>query len=266
MLALRLRGTGSLNDNPEARTTWRWLLVGLLWGLIALLNATPLAFLPACVVWLLWRTWKTQALGAILAALVFCTCLAPWIVRNYKVFHTLIPMRGNLGAELYQSVQEEYQGFPWGTTVPLSSSDPAYQRYKSMGEVAYVKQQGTLAHRYIALHLRRFFELACKRFYFFWAGVPHPVEKSVFVEVAREINFSFLSVTGLLGLALSLKNRTPGTRLFLCAFMLIPLPYYFITVQARFRHPLEPLITIFTVYLFRSADRTRAWSIFGEKA
>jgi len=52
---------------------------------------------------------------------------------------------------------------------------------------------------------------------------------------------------------LSLKNRIPGSRLFLWAFLLMPLAYYFLTVQARFRHPLEPLITIFTVYLFRSA-------------
>jgi hypothetical protein len=31
-------------------------------------------------------------------------------------------------------------------------------------------------------------------------------------------------------------------------------------VQARFRHPLEPIICILTVYLFQSADRTRTWS------
>ena len=39
------------------------------------------------------------------------------------------------------------------------------------------------------------------------------------------------------------------------AFVLLPLTYYFITVEARFRHPLEPLIVIFSVYLFQSARR-----------
>jgi hypothetical protein len=42
--------------------------------------------------------------------------------------------------------------------------------------------------------------------------------------------------------------------------VICPFVYYFVTVQARFRHPLEPVICILTVYLFRSADRSRAWS------
>jgi hypothetical protein len=31
-------------------------------------------------------------------------------------------------------------------------------------------------------------------------------------------------------------------------------------VQARFRHPLEPLIAIFSVFLFQAADKRRVWS------
>ena len=38
------------------------------------------------------------------------------------------------------------------------------------------------------------------------------------------------------------------------AFLLIPLPYYLVSVQPRFRHPLEPLIAILAVYLFRSTQ------------
>jgi hypothetical protein len=43
--------------------------------------------------------------------------------------------------------------------------------------------------------------------------------------------------------------------LFALCFLLVPLPYYLVTVQARFRHPLEPLIAILGVYLFRSAEK-----------
>ncbi len=267
VLALRLRAIGE--QQPAAiHTTRRWLLFGLLWGLIALCNSTPLVFLPVCGLWIIAGTWRTPAflpsLGkAALAGLVFCACLAPWVARNYAVFHILIPMRGNLGAELHESVLEEHAGFPWGATVPIADHDPTYLKYKRMGEVTYVHQQDLLAKQYISGHKRRFFELALKRFYFYWVSVPHPIEpgaKGYIVELTREINFCFLSLTGILGLALSLRNRIPGATLFAWAFLLMPLAYYFITVQARFRHPLEPLITIFTVYLFRSADRTRAFS------
>jgi hypothetical protein len=174
------------------------------------------------------------------------------------VFHALIPMRGNLGAELHQSVLEEHLGFPWGATIPIADQDPVYLKYKFVGEHAYVQQENALAKQYIAHHKRRFFQFALKRIYFFWVSVPHPFEKSVFLELAREINFCFLSLSGLLGLALALKNRIPAAGLFLWAFLLIPLTYYFITVQARFRHPLEPLIIIFTCYLFLSVTPRRA--------
>ena len=72
------------------------------------------------------------------------------------------------------------------------------------------------------------------------------------------MDFSILSITGILGLLLSLQRRIAGSWLFAFAFLLIPLIYYFVTVQARFRHPIEPLITIFTVFLFRSAERGKS--------
>ena len=68
----------------------------------------------------------------------------------------------------------------------------------------------------------------------------------------RLINYGFLSLTGLLGLGLALTRRVPGVWLMVWPMMLIPLPYYLVTVQARFRHPIEPLICVLTVYLFRS--------------
>ena len=72
-------------------------------------------------------------------------------------------------------------------------------------------------------------------------------------ETARELSFAFLSLAGLLGLALALREKIPAAWLFFWAFAIYPLLYYAVTVQARFRHPLEPLICIFAVYLFRSA-------------
>ena len=126
-----------------------------------------------------------------------------------------------------------------------------------MGEVAYVKEKNDAAKLQIHQHPRRIFDWTLKRIYFFWASVPHPFEKHPSVEVVREMDFSILSITGILGLLLSLQRRIAGSWLFAFAFLLIPLIYYFVTVQARFRHPIEPLITIFTVFLFRSAERRK---------
>jgi hypothetical protein len=144
---------------------------------------------------------------------------------------------------------------PWGTSV---TSENDLGKYARLGEVQYVKQRGEMAKAYIATHPKRFAELSLKRFYFFWAGVPHPLDRAPWIEYSRELNYCLFSLTGLMGLALALKRRIPAAGLFAWAFLLLPLTYYFITVQARFRHPLEPLIAILTVYLFQSATRRRS--------
>lgn len=260
-LALRIRSIGSTEKDAGAQSTGRWLLFGALWALIALSNSTLLLFLPVCGIWILLGSYKlTSSIGkATLAGCLFLTCLAPWFWRNWHVFHVFIPMRGNLGAEMYAGSGPGSNGFALMATLPLVEHDPETMRYKALGEVQYVKEQGAKAKAYIAAHREHYWLISLKRFYFYWVSEPHPVERSPLTEFGRELSYCFLSITGCLGLALSLKNRIPATRLFAWTFVLLPLTYYFVTVAARFRHPLEPLITIFSVYLFQSAEKS--WKI-----
>jgi hypothetical protein len=194
---------------------------------------------------------------ALLAAIIFAACLTPWVWRNWIAFHAFIPTRSNLGAELYVSTLEEKDGFTWGAVVPLSESHPDFLRYKSLGEIAYCREKGAAAMVNIHRRPRRIAGWMLKRVYFYWASVPHPFEGSPLIEYAREINFGFFSVTGILGLLLSVRRRVPAAWMFAAIFLFQPLLYYAITVQSRFRHPLEPLIDIFTVFLFQSAERAR---------
>lgn len=253
-LALKMRHIG---DPPDARippTTKQWLLFGLLWGLIALSNSTLLLFLPVCGIWLLLGSPVKQSItNAIFAAVVFFVCITPWIIRNYRAFHAFIPMRSNFGAELYVGNGPAAYGFRYGVLIGLPPQDPQHQLYVRLGEIAYTHQRGELAKIWIRSHPARFAALSLKRFYFFWASVPHPSLPHPLGDYVRQINYCFASITGLLGLALSLKRHIPAAALFAWAFALVPLTYYFVTVEARFRHPLEPLIVILTVYLFQSA-------------
>jgi hypothetical protein len=93
-----------------------------------------------------------------------------------------------------------------------------------------------------------------RRVYYFWISVPQ-ADVAASVEAGRVLNYAFISLAGLLGLALALRRGIPAAGLFAWAILLLPLTYYFITVAARFRHPLEPLLCIFGVYLFQSAVR-----------
>jgi hypothetical protein len=267
VIALRVRNVGEeapiAGATPQTRTTTLWAAFGLLSGLVILLNSTLLLFLPVCGLWMLAGSFKAKApilptlLRGALTCVLTVACIAPWTVRNYTVFHAFIPMRGNLGAELHQSILEEHQAFPWGATIPVCEVCPVFRQYRQMGEAAYVRREGEFAKQEIRAHKLRFAEYSLKRFYFFWVSVPKPAEKGILIEAIREANYFFLSLASLLGLALALKQHIPGAVLFAWAFALVPLTYYFITVQARFRHPLEPIMTILTVFLFQSATNRK---------
>jgi hypothetical protein len=286
VIALRLRGVGDSSqwsvvssqsaqieapriqlttENCDLRTRL-WLLFGSLWGLIALSNSSLLTFLPACGLWVVWPVLRGRVplgsalRGVTLSALCFAAVISPWVIRNWEVFHAFVPMRSNFGAELYEATIFSNDGFPWMATLPMAETAPEFRRYERLGEIEYSRQQGERAKLAIRAHPDLFAKNALRRVYFFWISVPHPLDAGIAVEAIRRINFAFFSFSGLLGLALALRRHVPAAWLFFWAFAIIPFLYYFVTVQARFRHPLEPVICILSVYLFQSADRTRAWS------
>jgi len=266
VVALRLRGVGEhepANPNPR-RDLIHWALFGLLWGLIALANASLLLVFPATMLWILFPArargerhatgFERGIFGATAACMVFVLTLLPWVLRNERTMHAFIPTRDNFGVELYQSSLFYHDVFEWGQAVPLDTRDPEYKLYASMGEVAYSRMRGEQGWANLRAQPLTFLKLTAERVEFFWRGVPHPEEKHPANEIFRIANFSFLSAAGLMGLGLMLRRRVPGSWLFAAVFGLVPLAYYVVTVQARFRHPIEPLIAVLTVYLFRSTS------------
>jgi 4-amino-4-deoxy-L-arabinose transferase-like glycosyltransferase len=260
VLALRLRGTGEGNERDGLGQSRRWILFGALWGLVALSNASLLLCLPPMILWAVWprlRSWSSVRQvwrGPALAVLFFAVVMAPWWVRNQRVFHVFVATRANLGAELYESTLPSNDGFPWGPTLPMWPGDPKFQLYVRMGEVRYSQMRKQQALERIRTQPRQIAKWTLDRFLFFWINVPHPPGKHPLQEYGRRLSYCFLSVSGLLGLALALRRRRPAAVLMGWIFLLLPLPYYLVTVQARFRHPLEPLIAILSVYLFRSTE------------
>jgi hypothetical protein len=279
VLALRMRGVGEPSDGLDRfATPVRWLCLGLVWGLIGLSNASLLLMLPASAGWILWpmvaARWQPgrnvshsvakgarggasraarQLPGVALCAVAFWAVLTPWIVRNERALHAFVPTRANFGVELWQSTHfAEYGPLPWGGAMPLWPGDPEFQRYVRVGEVAYAREKGEIAKRKLRAHPDLFLKFTAERIQMFWGGTPHPQDKHPANEVLRLLNYSVLSVAGLLGLLLALSRRVKGAGLLGLAFLLAPAVYYGVTVQPRFRHPLEPLIAILGVYLFRS--------------
>lgn len=264
LLTLRMRSIGDPESAEAAPPSLRsWALFALLWGLIALSDPSVCLFLPVAGIWVLMGVRRRSALPrqllfATAATLIFVACLAPWTWRNSRVFHHFIPLRANFGAELYLGNGPGATGLLMEYDHPFQ--DPVQLRlYTEMGEVAYCRWRGELAKRIIAASPGHFVDLSLRRIYYFWFSVPHPGDEGFLNEYGRNFNFQFTSLVGLFGLVLALRRHAPAAWLFFWAFLLLPLTYYFVTVHARFRHPLEPLMTILAVWLFQSAEKS--WRI-----
>jgi len=236
-----------------------WLFFGLLWGLIALVNPSLLLWLPFCGLWLLigqvkagqWRA----TLQACAAAAVFAAVLSPWVVRNYLVFHRFIPVRGNFGAELRMGNAEDAVGL-WRFWMHPSSNVLEFQKYKQMGEVAYVQQKRRDAMNFIGAHPRRFATLCLRRAIYYWYGTPRDTGVEV-LTAGRNIGFLLSSILAFIGLWSMWRESNPATFLFGSLLFAAPLIYYVTFPHPRYRAPIEPEMLILMVGLFLSVEPRR---------
>jgi 4-amino-4-deoxy-L-arabinose transferase-like glycosyltransferase len=256
VLALRMRNIGGpAGESEDAASTRRWAVFGLLWGIVTLSSASIAIFLPFCGTWILKGAphVRRQLPRVALAAVLCVACIVPWIVRNALVFHHFVPMRSNFGAEFAMGNDPFLEGTVVGSPVALPEEEALFDR---VGELTYSLIRGHQAIAGIRRDPAAFFRLTLRRFYFFWADVPHATNRGKdWTEYVRSLNYQFASIAGVLGLILALRRGVPAAPLFAMAFAVIPFVYYFVFVQARFRHPLEPLIAILGVYLFQSAEK-----------
>ncbi|MGC2583399.1 MAG: glycosyltransferase family 39 protein [Acidobacteriaceae bacterium] len=259
VLALRMRNIGARPEESDPASATRWAVFGLLWGLATLSSPSISVFLPFCGLWILAgsRPLNRQLPRVVLASVLCVGCLVPWMVRNARAFHHFIPMRSNFGAELWAANNPAMKGMLVGSPVALPKEEELYDR---IGELSFCRLRGHMAVERIRRHPGAFLLLSLRRLYFFWAHIPHANARgNAWTEVFRSLNYQFTSLAGILGIILALRRGVPGAWLFAMTFFAIPFMYYFTFAEARFRHPLEPLIAILGVYLFQSAEKS--WSV-----
>jgi hypothetical protein len=261
-LCLVMRDIGRKpGSTPQPANTRQWLILGLLWALIALADPTLLLMAPVSFIWILLPRWsepgrphlRSQILRAALSFGLFLCCITPWTIRNAVVFHRLIPIRSELGAELYLGNGPGSNGQLKEYDEPFNSPHQ-YSLYRSMGEIAYCKMRGAAAKAFIRRHPAHFLADTIRRVYYYWFGLPRPSTPSPIIEYAVNANLILTSICGFFGLTLAFRNRLPATGLFSWAIALCPLTYYFIVIEPRFRYPLDPLLYILTLYLWTSAE------------
>jgi 4-amino-4-deoxy-L-arabinose transferase-like glycosyltransferase len=241
----------------EDRDGWLpWLQFGLLWGITALSSTSLLSFLPAAGLWAWYRRARRgnrSLAGVVLASVVFFACIAPWLVRNYQTFGKFIFIRDNFGAELRLG---NGNGADGTLMLYLDATHDAYamRQFQEMGELPYIAMRKRQALDYIKADYKRFAELSVRRFVYFWAAPPKDTQPWWMGEAKNSL-FLAASVLMFWGLARALLLRKPGAWLLFWLFLLYPAVYYFVYSIPRYRHPIEPEMTILAIFLLTEAGK-----------
>ena len=238
-----------------------WCVFGLLWGAIALNGTSILAFLPAAGLWAWYRRaqrGKRSLAGVVLASLVFWASISPWLVRNHQRFGRFIFIRDNFGAELRLGNGNGAQGTVMDYLDPPHDAY-AMRQFLAMGELEYIAMRKQQALDYIRADYSRFAGLCLKRLVYFWAGAPRET-RSWWLTPAKNSLFLASSLMAFWGLGRALRLRKPGAWLLFWLILLYPMIYYIVYPGARYRQPIEPVITILCVFLLLESSEKPATS------
>jgi 4-amino-4-deoxy-L-arabinose transferase-like glycosyltransferase len=250
LLACLLSFTYWLRDSTSPLN---WSAYGLLWGVAALTNPTLCLLLPFLTLWLfMQRSRRRLPSAALLArfALFFVLALLPWTMRNYFEFGNLMFVKSNFGVELWLGNNPDVKDVYTQQHHPMQD----YREYKLLflaGEPTYnkLKQQQALA--FIQQNPETFRRLLWNRFVDTWTGYYDTREGTYVKTLGLLLPFIWMtalySFVAFLGLLVAVaKKASESLPLVFCA-VLFPIPYYITHTSLRYRHPIDPVLTILVV-------------------
>jgi 4-amino-4-deoxy-L-arabinose transferase-like glycosyltransferase len=230
---------------------WRdWCAYGLLWGFLLMTNPAPASLLPFLLGWVAWRAGgrgferlKRPALAAVLAVL----CCAPWMIRNYAVFHRFIPLRSNLPFELWSGNNDVFDENSRTGRMRVTRLEEV-RTYSQLGENAYMQSKWQEAIEFMRSHPRLELKLTGGRILSFWTGTDSPVNNFLELDSASirfRFLWSFVAVLGSgAGCLILLRKRSPYVFPVGVFPLVFPCLYYVTHGDLRLRHPIDPVLLL----------------------
>jgi len=235
-----------------------WIVFGALWGVGALANPSMLTFLPFCGLWI-WRQRFKRGLpslaGVAASSAIFFLVLSPWLIRNYEVFGRFVFLRDDFGLQLRLGNWKGADGMLMAYLQP-SQNKLEFEKFQRMGELEYSADCKRLAVEWIRENPGRFAVISLKRFFYYWNGVPRETGSLARVDFRSSL-FLATSVLTIWGLGRALRQKRRWAWLFAGLVLTYPTTYYFVFVNARYRHAIEPELFIFAVFLISEAVARR---------
>jgi hypothetical protein len=198
------------------------------------------------------------------AVFIFVLALLPWAIRNYYVIDGWVFVKSNFGMELwlgnnpavnkiYSPELHPFDNFPERMSLILSG-EPNYNRERQRQAIAYIES-----------HPRMFLKNLSDRFEDTWAATYDSGAEAWILALRlgrADIWFcTAFSVLSFAGLILALFAGWADSLPLAMCVLLFPIPYYVTHTSLRYRHPIDPFMTIFAVYAI-----TRFLAIFVKRS
>lgn len=217
---------------PQLRTRAHWAAAGAAAAVAALVNP---ALIPTFFSLGFWQAWRRRIIPWT-AILAFLLLYAPWPARNLAVMHAWIPLRSNLGYELWMG---NHAGGTGDFVQELNPEVNTAERtqFVARGELGFMRWKSATAMQYIRAHPRQFLDWTLMRIGRFWTAATHGL-------IVTGAIFSCLAFIGLAALWRARQDFC----LYAIPLLIYPLPYYITHADARFRYVIDPLLAILAAY------------------
>src|SRR5208337_4060608 len=218
-----------------------WIGYGLLWGFTALTDPIVLTVLPVMLGWIAFRSYQQRERWLVplaVASLTIILSVSPWFIRNHEVFHRFIPFRDGFGLELHLGNNGDTS---YWTSASLGSAlsekmgpwhnDAEWQKFKRIGEIAYMQESKEKAVAYIRVHPRWFAVVTVRRIVFVWTHFWSFSSYYLAQEPDDPVNVAFstlFTVLTLIGLrrAFRVSEIRPVAILYVLVLAFFPVVFY----------------------------------------
>lgn len=230
----------------ERKSTKLYIVAGIIWSMACLFRPTIAAY-PAIIllIWIISKEYKLKDMVkyASIVLMVFCIIMAPWWIRNYKLFNTFIPFTASSGNPFLQGTFVHYDQ-SGGLGVPYEKGSNSIESNKNEIKAGierlkiYGKQEPLKFIYWYTVGKTWYFWRAA----FYWNGII-----GFLIALVEHI---FIIISAIFGFRLCKKKfkwsidivMVLGT---IILFNLVYLPYF---TFERYSYPLMSLLTIFSAY------------------
>lgn len=238
----------TLNLENENRFS-RWGVFGLLWGFAALTSPAMLSVLPFLAAWVIYRRHRQGERWFavnVVATIAFIAIIAPWFIRNYEVFHRVVPFRDNMGIVLRLGTKGTtdywgpYELGPW-------HNEQEWNEFQQFGELAYFDKKKQQAFEFIRANPGWYVWTSARRAVYLWTGYWSFAPEYLKQEPLDPPNIFFcttLTILALVGLWRAMRTDLSGAMPYVLVLFSFPLIYYITSPEVYYRRPIDPFFVI----------------------